>query len=66
MPALASLEELRRARDELLAARDLDDLRSAFKKWRRLGYKNICKLWLGEKSPEELKGLESPSSTEPG
>ncbi len=25
-------------------------------KWRKIGWKNICKLWLGERSPEQLKG----------
>jgi hypothetical protein len=58
MPALASLEDLRRAQIELLDAKDLDELKSAFKTWRRLGYKNICKLWLQERTPEQLKGEE--------
>jgi hypothetical protein len=40
MPAIASLE----------------DLKAAFKKWRRIGWKNVCKLWLGERTPEQLKG----------
>jgi len=25
-------------------------------RWRRIGWKNICKLWLEERTPEELKG----------
>jgi len=61
MPALASLEDLRKA----LA--DLDGLRQAhpeayeafaavLKKHRAVGYKNICKLLLGESTPEKLKG----------
>jgi hypothetical protein len=28
----------------------------ALRKWRRIGWKNICKLWLEERSPEQLKG----------
>ncbi|HVP19615.1 MAG TPA: hypothetical protein VMU36_11500 [Spirochaetia bacterium] len=61
MPALASLEDLREvlARLEKLKAdqpqayeRFADILRS----YRRVGYKNICKLLLGEATPEKLKG----------
>jgi len=58
MPALASIEDLRKTQTELLDAKDLDQLKSVFKKWRRLGYKNICKLWLQERTPEQLKGEE--------
>ena len=25
-------------------------------KWRRIGWKNNCKLWLEERTPEQLKG----------
>jgi hypothetical protein len=28
----------------------------AVRKWRRIGWKNICKLLLQERTPEELKG----------
>ena len=56
MPAIASLEDLKAAQEELLAARDLDELKRVFKKWRRIGWKNLCKLWLQERNPEELKG----------
>lgn len=58
MPALASLDELKQAQSELLAAADLDELKAVFRKWRRLGYKNICRLWLEERTPEQLKGQE--------
>ncbi len=34
----------------------MDDLKATFKKWRRIGWKNVCKLWLQERTPEELKG----------
>jgi hypothetical protein len=61
MPALASLDELRRV------AADLDGLRAAhgeayaafaalLKKHRAVGYKNVCRLLLGETTPEKLKG----------
>jgi len=56
MPAIAPLEDLKAAQKDLLEAKDPDDLKRVFKKWRRIGWKNICKLWLGERTPEELKG----------
>jgi len=56
MPAIASLEELRTAHKDLLAAKDIKELKATFKKWRRIGWKNVCKLWLEERTPEELKG----------
>ena len=56
MPAIASLEDLKSAQKDLLAAMDLDELKRVFKKWRRIGWKNICKLWLEERTPEQLKG----------
>jgi len=56
MPAIASLEELKAAQKELQEAKDLIELKAAFKKWRKIGWKNICKLWLEERSPEQLKG----------
>ena len=56
MPAIASLEDLRAAQKDLLEARNLEELKAAFKKWRKIGWKNVCKLWLGERTPEQLKG----------
>ena len=56
MPAIASLEDLKAAQKDLLEAKDLDELKAVFKKWRRIGWKNICKLWLEERTPEGLKG----------
>jgi len=55
MPAIASLEDLKAAQKDLVEAKDLDDLKATFK-WRRIGWKNVCKLWLQERTPEELKG----------
>ena len=59
MPAIASLEDLKTAQKDLLEARDLNELKAVFKNWRRTGCKNICKLWLEERTPEQLKGEES-------
>jgi hypothetical protein len=56
MPAIASLKDLKAAQEDLLAAKDLDELKKVFKRWHRIGWKNICKLWLEERSPEQLKG----------
>jgi hypothetical protein len=61
MAALASLEDLK----EVLAK--LEELRSThaeafeafsgiLRKYRKVGFKNICKLLLGEATPEKLKG----------
>jgi hypothetical protein len=56
MPAIAPLEDLKAAQKNLLEAKNLEELKAAFKKWRRIGWKNVCKLWLGGRTPEELKG----------
>ena len=55
MPAIASLEDLKAAQKDLLDAKDLDELKLMFKKWQRIGWRNICKLWLQERRPEKLK-----------
>jgi hypothetical protein len=56
MPAIASLEDLKAAQKDLLEAKDLNELKVVFKKWRRIGWKNVCKMWLEERTPEQLKG----------
>ena len=56
MPAIASLEDLKAAQKDLLEAKDLDELKAVFKRWKRTGWKNVYKLWLEERTPEELKG----------
>jgi len=56
MPAVAPIEELRAAQRDLLEAKDLEELKAAFRRWRRIGWKNLCRLWLQERTPEELKG----------
>jgi hypothetical protein len=45
MPAVASLEDLKAAQKDLHEAKDLNELKAAFKKWRKIGWKNVCKLW---------------------
>jgi len=30
--------------------------KNGFQRWCRIGWKNICKLWLEESTPEKLKG----------
>jgi len=42
MPAIASLEDLKAAQKDLHEAKDLTELKAAFKKWRRIGWKNVC------------------------
>jgi len=66
MPAIASLEDLKSARKPLRYALPVRRSRAncvggcalpyALGKWRRIGWKNVCKLWLQERTPEELKG----------
>jgi hypothetical protein len=56
MPAIALIEDLKTAQKDLLEAKNLDELKATFKKWRRIGWKNVCKLWLEERTPEQLKG----------
>jgi len=36
MPAIASLEDLKAAQKDLVEAKDLDELKAAFKKWPRI------------------------------
>ncbi len=61
MPALASLEDLQdvQRRLEELKAKSPDayeQFAGILRAYRRVGYKNICKLLLGEATPEKLKG----------
>jgi len=54
MPAIAPIEDLRAAQKDPLEAKNLDELKKVFKRWRRIGWKNVCKLWLQERTPEQL------------
>ena len=61
MPALASIEDLKEVLARLEKLKDqYPDPYEAFsnllRAYRRVGYKNICKLLLGEATPEKLKG----------
>jgi len=56
MPAIAPIEDLRNAQKELLETRDIEELKKIFKRWRRIGWRNVCKLWLEESTPDKLKG----------
>jgi len=56
MPAIAPIEDLKAAQKDLLEVKDIEELKRVFKKWRNIGWKNICKLWLEESTPEKLKG----------
>lgn len=61
MPALASLDDLKQVLARLEELKQAQpDAYEAFaailRKHRSVGYKNICKLLLGEATPEKLKG----------
>ena len=62
MPAVASLEELKSVVQDLEALQGehpgaYQQLVALFGKHRKVGYKNICKLMMGEATPEKLKGM---------
>ena len=60
MPAIASLDDLKSVQTDVdrfktdfpEAYKAMSDL---LKRHRKVGYKNICKLFLGESTPEKLK-----------
>lgn len=61
MPALASLDDLRQVLARLDALKEqhpeaYSQFADILRTWRKVGYKNICKLLLGESTPEKLKG----------
>jgi hypothetical protein len=63
MPAVASLEELKAVEQQLEQLRakhpeGYTDLVELFRRYRKVGYKNICKMMMGEATAEKLKGLE--------
>lgn len=63
MPSIAALEDLKAVQLDLDAIRQehpaaYTAVAEMLKKHRKVGYKNICKLLLGEATPEKLKGLE--------
>ncbi len=63
MAAEAPLEELERVENELESLKmkfpdAYEDFVDLFKRNRSIGYKNICKMLMGESDPRELKGLD--------
>ena len=63
MAAEAPLEDLERVKNELEGLKMkneeiFNDFVKFFKKNRSIGYKNICKMLMGEVTPRELKGLD--------
>ncbi len=63
MPAVASLEELETVNEQLKVLKTkhpeaYEDFVQFFRKNRKVGYKNICKLMMDEATPQKLKGME--------
>jgi hypothetical protein len=58
MPAIASLEDLKAAQKDLQCGSKRGDsvLSPRYSVLMKGGWKNICKLWLEERTPEQLKG----------
>ena len=62
MPAVASLEQLNSLAQDLAGLEGeqpqaYQQLVALFRKHRKVGYRNICKLMMGEATPEKLKGI---------
>jgi hypothetical protein len=65
MPAIASIEDLKAAQKELLAAKDLGELKAVFKRWRRIGWKNMCGAPMGKgRAIQRLSGGDIPAPSE--
>ena len=63
MPAVASLEDLKKVEEQLRTIKEnhpqgYTGLVELFRQNRKIGYKNICKLMMGEATPEKLKGMD--------
>jgi hypothetical protein len=61
MPAIASLEDLKEVLSRLVTLKErfpeaYEEISNLLRAYRKVGYKNICKLLLGESTPEKLKG----------
>jgi hypothetical protein len=62
MPAIATLEELKAVEARLQQLKEqypdaYTSFSTFFRENRKVGYKNIIKLMLGEVTPEKLKGM---------
>jgi len=66
MPAIASLEDLKAAQKDLLEAKDLTELKGAFKKWRRIGWKNVYGALHGKGSNHSKAGWGRHPPTKAG
>ncbi len=63
MPAVATLEDLKTVQERLDSLRStypdaFADFSQLFRTNRKVGYKNIIRLLLGEATPEKLKAME--------
>jgi hypothetical protein len=63
MPAAADLEDLERVENELKSLEmkhpdAYEDFVDLFRRNRGIGYKNICKMLIGDATARELKGLD--------
>ena len=61
MAAIAPIEDLREVQTQLERLKEkhpeaFADFAALLRAWRKVGYKNIAKLMLGEATPEQLKG----------
>jgi hypothetical protein len=65
MPAIAFLEDLKTAQKDLLAAKDLGELKAVFKKYRRIGWKIVCGAPMGKgREFQRLGGGDIPAPSE--
>ena len=60
MPAIASLADLKKAQNDIIDFKvkypiECKEFEKLIKKHRKNGYKNFCKLFLEEETPESLK-----------
>ncbi len=60
MPAIATLEELKGVEKVIEEIKKeypeaWEDIKEFLKAYRKYGYKNICKIFIGEETPESLK-----------
>jgi hypothetical protein len=63
MPAIASLEDLKKLDEDIQGIKKqhpdvCSKIAQIIKKNRKIGYRNFCKLFLGERTPEQLKSGE--------
>jgi hypothetical protein len=54
VPAIGSLEDLKAAHKDPMQAKDLDELKTVLKKWRRIEWRNVRRVWLEVLKPVQL------------